>query len=57
MTRSPAPPCWWKPWLAPILAAREWWHRPRPVTCLYSPSRAAWIRLRGRRHPDPWETS
>lgn len=23
---------WWKPWLGPWLATRDWWHRPRPVT-------------------------
>lgn len=25
------PPWWWKPWLPPWFALREWWYRERPV--------------------------
>lgn len=31
MTHRTGPPLRWKPWLGPWLAAREWWHRPRPI--------------------------
>jgi hypothetical protein len=25
------PPWWWKPWLTPWFAMREWWYRERAV--------------------------
>ncbi len=32
MTRRKAdPPWWWKPWLVPWLAWRDWWYRARLV--------------------------
>ena len=31
MARKADPPWWWKPWLTPYFAFREWRERPRKV--------------------------
>jgi hypothetical protein len=32
MKHRASPPWWWKPWLTPWFAARDWWYRERHVS-------------------------